>query len=255
MRLEGKVAAITGAGRGIGLAAARLFSGEGAAVYILEVNDEIGLAAERSVNEQGGKAKFIKTDITKPEDVIAAFARIDREQGGLDILYNNASIFLGRKDTRVSNLEPDIWKRILEVNLNGLFYCSKYAIPLLRKKGGGSIINTGSSCGVIGVPDCDAYTATKGATISITRSMAVEYGPEKIRVNCIAPAAILTEMVKESDLDNPDFDEKYFLQKGTPLRRWGYPEDIANAALFLASDESCYINGATIVADGGITIS
>lgn len=133
--------------------------------------------------------------------------------------------------------------------------CTKAAIPLLRMHGGGSIITTGSSCGVIGIPDCDAYSASKGATISLTRAWAVEYGPEHIRTNCIAPAAILTPMVYESDLNKPTFDEQKFLTSGTPLRRWGKPEDIANIALFLASDESSYLNGAIIVADGGITVS
>ncbi len=121
--------------------------------------------------------------------------------------------------------------------------------------GRGSIINTASSAGVIGIPKCDAYTASKGATVSLTRSMAVEYGPKGIRVNCIAPAAIRTQMVKESNLNDPDFDEDFFLTKGTPLRRWGTPEEVANIALFLASDKSSYLNGAIIVADGGITIS
>lgn len=121
--------------------------------------------------------------------------------------------------------------------------------------GGGSIVNTSSSAGQIGISECDAYTATKGAVTALTRSLAVEYGPEKIRTNCIAPAAILTEMVKESNLNDPRFDEKAFLEHGTPLRRWGLPEDIANVALFLASDRSSYVNGCIIVADGGITIS
>jgi NAD(P)-dependent dehydrogenase (short-subunit alcohol dehydrogenase family) len=121
--------------------------------------------------------------------------------------------------------------------------------------GGGSIINTASSAGVIGIPNCDAYTASKGATVTLTRSMAVEYGPNKVRVNCIAPAAIYTPMVKESNLDDDSFDEEEFLRKGTPLRRWGKPEEIAQIALFLASEQSSYMNGAILVADGGITIS
>ena len=124
----------------------------------------------------------------------------------------------------------------------------------MRKAGGGTIINTASSAAIIGVPECGAYTATKGATVALTREMAVDYGPENIRVNCIAPAAIRTEMVKESNLNDPKFDENHFLTKGTPLRRWGLPEEVAKAALFLASDDSSYINGVTLVADGGITV-
>ena len=125
---------------------------------------------------------------------------------------------------------------------------------MIVSSGGGSVINTSSSAGVIGIPGCDAYTATKGATIALTKSMAVEYGPQKARVNCIAPAAIYTDMVRESNLDNPDFDENLFLRT-TLLRRWGTAEDIASIALFLASDESSYLNGAIIVADGGITLT
>ncbi len=154
----------------------------------------------------------------------------------------------------MAELSSEIWDKIVKINLYGTYHCTKYAIPLMRKAGGGSIVNTSSSAGQIGIPECDAYTATKGAVTALTRSLAVEYGPEKIRTNCIVPAAILTEMVKESNLNDPKFDEKAFLEKGTPLRRWGLPEDIANVALFLASDMSSYVNGAIVVADGGITI-
>ncbi|RJQ39626.1 MAG: SDR family oxidoreductase [Nitrospiraceae bacterium] len=255
MRLEGKVAAITGAGRGIGFAAARLFAAEGAKVYLLDIDEKIGAEAEASIINDGGKVKFIQLDISDREAVKNAFSVIGEYDGKLEVLYNNASVFLGKQDNIISELSPEIWDRILGINLNGLFYCCKYALPLMLANSNGSIINTASSAGVIGIPKCDAYTATKGATVSLTRSMAVEYGPMGIRVNCIAPAAIKTPMVKESNLDDPDFDEKVFLQKGTPLRRWGYPDEIARIALFLASEESSYLNGAIIVADGGITIT
>jgi NAD(P)-dependent dehydrogenase (short-subunit alcohol dehydrogenase family) len=120
---------------------------------------------------------------------------------------------------------------------------------------GGSIINTASSAGVVGIPNCDAYTATKGATVALTRSMAAEYGPLGIRVNCIAPAAIMTDMVKQSNPQNSDFDERAFLQLRSPLRRWGTPEEVAGLAVFLASDDASYINGTIIPVDGGITIN
>ncbi len=254
MRLQGKIAAVTGGGAGIGLAAAKLFAAEGARVVILEVNAQSGLAAQEAIRAQGGDALFIPTDISVPGQVEAAMNRVAAEYGKLDVLYNNASVFFGKRENRDTQLALDTWDRVLAINLSGLFYCCKYGIPLLRKAGGGSVINTASSAGVIGIPDCDAYTAAKGATVALTRSMAVEYGPEHIRVNCIAPAAILTDMVRESNLDNPSFDEQAFLTRGTPLRRWGLPEDIARIALFLAGDESSYMNGAILVADGGITI-
>lgn len=254
MRLKNKIAVITGGADGIGLTASRLFAEEGATVVVFDVNEEKGKAIEAELVGKGQQALFLKTDISDYEQVSASMQEVDRRFGRLDVLYNNASVFLGGRDNIVTDIELSIWHKVLSINLNGLFYCCKCGIPLMRKAGGGTIVNTSSSAGVIGIPECDAYTATKGATVSLTKSMAVEYGPENIRVNCIAPAAIRTEMVKESNLNDPKFDENHFLTKGTPLRRWGLPEEIAKTALFLASDESSYINGAILVADGGITI-
>jgi len=254
-RLENKIAAITGAGGGIGRSAAMLFAQEGATVLILEIDEKAGKETENEIVKAGGKAKFYQVDISDELAVKTVFASIENEFGGLDILYNNASVFWGKKDAPLDQLDMAVFERIVRINLFGLVYCSKYAIPLLKKRKGGSIINTSSSAGVIGIPKCDAYTAAKGGTVSLTRSMAVEYGPYNIRTNCIAPAAIYTPMVAESNLNDPEFNEQYFLTKGTPLRRWGLPEDIAQIALFLASDDSSYLNGAIIVADGGITVS
>lgn len=253
-RLKGKVAAITGAGSGIGRAAALLFAREGAKVAILEINQSAGKKIEREIVATGKEAVFIPMDVSRWESVKEGFAEIKRLFGALHVLYNNASIFLGKEDAPVTELNPKSWDKILGTNLNGLFYCCKAGIPMIIESIGGSVINTSSSAGVIGIPKCDAYTATKGATIALTRSLAVEYGPRGIRVNCIAPAAIHTSMIRESNLNDPDFDEQTFL-KTTPVRRWGTPEEIANVALFLASDESSYLNGAVIAADGGITIT
>lgn len=254
MKLKDKVAVITGGADGIGLTASRLFAEEGATVVVFDVNEEKGNALQAELTKKGQQALFLKTDISDFEQVSASMTEVEKRFGKLDILYNNASVFLGGRDNIVTEIDLNIWHKVLSINLNGLFYCCKCGIPLMRKAGGGAIVNTSSSAGVIGIPECDAYTATKGATVSLTKSMAVEYGPENIRVNCIAPAAIRTEMVKESNLNDPKFDEQHFLTKGTPLRRWGLPEEIAKTALFLASDDSSYINGAIIVADGGITI-
>jgi NAD(P)-dependent dehydrogenase (short-subunit alcohol dehydrogenase family) len=254
VRLKDKVAVITGGGAGIGRAATELFAKEGAKVVIMEINEKVGSETEKAITQQGGAAKFIRADISNSDSVAGAFAQIEKLFGSIHVLYNNASIFLGGTDGPVAQLSTETWHKVLGCNLHGLFYCCKYAIPLLLKAGGGSIINTSSSAGVIGIPKCDAYTATKGATVSLTKSMAVEYGPHNIRVNCIAPAAIRTAMVAQSNFNDPDFDESIFL-KTTPVRRWGTPEEIAKIALFLASDESSYLNGAIIVADGGITIT
>jgi len=254
MKLSAKVVVITGAGQGIGRVAAELFADEGAHVIVFEVDESRGRQVEKAIRQRGGKAHFIKVDVSNPRMVQDAFLNIEREFGALHVLYNNASVFLGGKDAPVADLDLDVWNKILAINLSGLFYCCKYGIPLIIKSGGGSVINTSSSAGLIGIPKCDAYTASKGATISMTRSMAVEYGPCKVRVNCIAPAAIMTEMVRESNFKDNDFDEQHFLQT-TPVRRWGKPKEIASIALFLASDDSSYLNGTVIVADGGITIT
>lgn len=254
-RLMNKIAVITGGGGGIGRTAVDRFSREGATVLILELNREWGKRAEEEIIAEGGRARFYPVDISDFRQVSAAFDQIEADFGGVDILYNNASVFWGKKDAPLDVLDMDVFERIVRINLFGLVYCSKCAIPLMKKRGGGSIINTASSAGVIGIPKCDSYTAAKGATVSLTRSMAVEFGPYNIRTNCIAPAAIRTPMVAESNLNDPDFDEQFFLTQGTPLRRWGKPEEIASTALFLASEDAAYLNGAVIVADGGITVS
>ena len=252
--MKEKVVAITGAGRGIGRAAAELFAREGASVAVLEMDEQTGCETEAAIRDAGGQAVFIRTDVSDDVCVKEAFTLIDRQWNRLDCLYNNASVFLGGLDRPAAELDPAVWSRILAINLNGLFYCCRHGIPLIIRSGGGAVINTSSSAGLIGIPGCDAYTATKGAAIALTRAMAVEYGPSKVRVNCIAPAAILTDMVKESNFNDKSFDERRFLRT-TPVRRWGTPEEVAKIALFLAGDDASYLNGAIIVADGGITIT
>jgi len=255
-RLENKVAIITGAGRGIGLAGAQAFVREGAQVVIAEIDEELGRNAEAQLRASGGEATFVHTDCSNSADVQALIARVESLYGGLHVLYNNASVYLDNLDGPVTDLAEETWSKILATNLNSVFLCCKYAIPLMIRSGGGSIINTGSSASVIGIPGCDAYTATKGAAVALTRSLAVEYGPQKVRVNCIAPAAIQTPMLQSSNFaESGQFDEERFLKLRTPLRRYGTAEEIARVALFLASDESSYLNGAILVADGGITIN
>lgn len=256
MRLQNKVAVITGAGRGIGLAGAQVFAREGASVVIAEVDEGLGRSAEQQLRAAGGEATFVRTDCARSADVQALMARTEAIYGGLHVLYNNASVYLDKIDGPITELAEETWTRILAINLDSVFLCCKYGLPLMIRSGGGSIINTGSSAGVIGIPGCDAYTASKGATVALTRSLAVEYGPRKVRVNCIAPAAIRTPMLQNSNpADSGQFDEERFLKLRTPLRRYGTAEEIACVALFLASDESSYLNGAVLVADGGITIN
>lgn len=254
MQLRGKVVIITGGASGIGEAGTRMFAENGAEVIMLDVNEAAGKSLEEELAGKGQKAWFIKTDISNEEAVKSAFDKIKERYDEIDALYNNASVFLGGRDTCIDEVETAIWDKVLSINLNGMYYCSKYAIKMMKIKGG-AIINTASSAGVVGIPGCAAYSATKGATVALTRSMAVDYGKYNIRANCIAPAAIATEMVKESNLNDPNFDNDFFLKQITPLRRWGKPEDIAALACFLASDEGSYLNGVIIPCDGGITMN
>ena len=254
MRLANKICAITGAGGGIGRVAAGVFAKEGARVLILELNADAANSAVEEIKASGGYAEAYVVDISDEAAVKAVFEKIDEVYGGLDVLYNNASVFWGGRDTSVAELDMAIFDRILKINLYGTVHCIKYAVPLMKKRGGGSIINTGSSAAVTGVPGSDAYTATKGATLALTRSLAAEYGGFNIRTNCICPAAVRTPMVGESNLSDPHFDDAFFCERLTPLHRWGTPEEIANTALFLAAEGS-YLNGAVLVADGGITVN
>ena len=250
MRLENKIAVITGGASGIGGAGARRFAAEGARVIVLDINDQAGKALEAEF----ANVTYMHTDISVEASVKDAFGKIADIYGRVDVLYNNASVFLGGRDGHIGDVEENIWKKVLSINLDGTYHCTKYALPLMLTHGG-AIINTASSAGVVGIPGCAAYTATKGATVTLTRSLAVDYGKYNIRTNCIAPAAIETEMVKQSNLNDPNFDNDFFLKQITPLRRWGKPEDVAALAVFLASDDASYLNGVIIPCDGGITIN
>ena len=244
--LKGKKAIVTGGAGGIGLAGVKCFRAAGAEVIIADINEEAG---RQAAAETG--ATFVRCDVSKSADVQAVVAAAE---GKLDILYNNSGVYLNGRDGRITDIDEEIWEKVIAINLRSVFLFCKYALPLLMKQGG-AIINTASSAGVIGIPDCDAYTATKGAIVQLTKSMAAEYGRYNVRVNCIAPAAIMTPMMRQSNPVDSTFDEERFLKLRTPLRRYGLPEEIANVALFLASEEASYLNGAIVVADGGITIN
>ena len=246
-RLEGKTAIVTGGAQGIGFAGAKLFAAEGAKVFIADINAEKG---EKAAEEIG--AAFVRCDVSKAADVEA----VVKAAGAVDVLYNNAGIFWTGHDGRLTDISEEDWDRVIAINLKSVYLFSKFAIRSMMAAGrGGAIVNTGSSAAQIGIPDCDAYTATKGAIVQLTKSLAVEYGRYGIRTNCISPAAIMTPMMRQSNPENSTFDEERFLKLRTPLRRYGTPEEIAQVALFLASDESSYLNGAVVVADGGITVN
>ena len=245
-RLDGKTALVTGGAQGIGFEGAKLFAAEGARVFIADINAEKGETAAAEIG-----ATFLRCDVSKAVDVENAV----KAAGSVNVLYNNAGIFWTGHDGKITDISEADWDRVIAINLKSVYLFSKHAIPTMIKAGGGAIINTGSSAAQIGIPDCDAYTATKGAIVQLTKSLAVEYGRYGIRTNCISPAAIMTPMMRQSNPENSTFDEERFLKLRTPLRRYGTPQEIAKIALFLASDESSYLNGAIVVADGGITVN
>ena len=240
-RLAGKVCLITGAGSGMGLAAVRRFLQEGAKVAALDLK----------FKESVKGALNIEADVTKEDQVKAAVAKAAKELGALHVLYNNAGVF-PEKDHSVVDTEEKIWDFVYAVNVKGVAWVCKYGIPELLKAGGGSVINIASFVALVGcsVPQ-DAYTASKGAVIALTKSLAVQFGPQGVRSNAICPGPIETPLLMEWLLKEPK--EKAKRLNRIPMGRFGKPEDIVNLALYLASDESAWTNGAALVADGGIT--
>jgi NAD(P)-dependent dehydrogenase (short-subunit alcohol dehydrogenase family) len=253
MRLQDKVAIITGAGSGQGKAAAKIFANEGAIVIIAEWNEDNGKQVEEEILATGQQALFIKTDVSDEENIIALVDEIMTRYGKVDVVFNNAGIGFSSsskfKMDRLTDTPLQDWNHILAINLNGVYLLSKYVLPIMKKQNGGSIINNSSLNGIIGVPGADAYTASKGAVVALTRVMAVDYGKFNIRVNCICPGAIDTPMIADV-LKNEAFSAAF---TSNPLRRVGKPEEVANAALFLASDESSYVTGLIMPVDGGVS--
>jgi len=251
MRLKDKVCVITGGGSGMGATAALLFAKEGARLVIGDIDERAGSETVQAVKAQGGQVVFIKTDVSRESDCKKLMDEGAQAFGGLDVLYNNAGIFPA-DDGSVTDTPESVWQKVLAVNLQGLANCCKHGIPHLIKRGGGSVINTASFVALVGcsVPQ-DAYTASKGAVLALTKSLAVQFGPQRVRANAICPGPIETPLLTKWLLANPAERNKRLVR--IPLGRFGKPEDIAYLALYLASDESAWTTGAAIVADGGIT--
>lgn len=246
MQLKDKVAVITGAGSGIGRATALLFAQEGAKVVVADYSDEGGEETVKQIEEKGGKATFVRVDVSQAADVQKMVKAATDKYGRLNILYNNAGIEGPSAPT--GNLSEADWDRVLSVNLKGVFLGSKYAIPQMLKQGSGVIINTASIAGLVGFNNMPAYCASKGGVISLTKAMALEYAKNNIRVNCICPGVIRTPMLNRTP--SPAVEA---MVKREPIGRFGEPEEIAQAALYLASDRSSFITGTALIVDGGWT--
>lgn len=257
MRLQNKVTIITGGGSGMGLESSILFAKEGAKVVVVDyqgANKEApGKKAAEYITNNFGEAIYIDTDVSDDKQVQTMVESVLSTYGKIDVLFNNASISL-RKNADVKNdilgtSESD-WDFVLRTNLKSVYLCCKYSLPYMVKNGGGSVINNASINGLVALTGADAYTASKGGVIALTRVLAVDYGDKNVRVNCICPGPIETPMLA-GHLANPKVRSAY--ESNIPLGRVGKPEEVANLALFLASDESSFITGTIIPIDGGHT--
>ncbi len=249
MRLKGKVAFITGGGMGQGREAALLFATEGARVIVGDISAKAGRETVRRIERRGGRALFVEGDVGVERDVKRMIEAGVEKFGVLHILYNNAGVLWKDRDYSVTETAEPNWDRVMAINLKGPFFVTKHGIPHLIRSGGGSIINVGSVSALCGFTVAqDAYTSAKGALISLTKSLAVQFARHNIRCNIIHPGIIETPM-QAPYLKDPKKRKSF--EDSIPLGRIAHPREIANVALFLASDESSYVTGAEIVADGG----
>jgi NAD(P)-dependent dehydrogenase (short-subunit alcohol dehydrogenase family) len=246
-RLDGKVVVITGAGGGIGREAAVLFSEEGASVCVADVSAEAGEETAAACRE----AFFQEVDVADSASVEAMYVAAADRYGGVDVLYNNAGI-MPADDASVLETEPDAWDRVLDVNAKGVYLCCRHGIPRLIDRGGGSVINVASFVALVGAATSQiAYTASKGAVLSLTRELAVEFARRGVRVNALCPGPVETPLLLRLFEENPGAYERRRVH--LPMGRLAKPREIALGALFLASDESSYVSGTTFLVDGGLT--
>jgi NAD(P)-dependent dehydrogenase (short-subunit alcohol dehydrogenase family) len=249
MQLSEKVALITGAASGIGRATALLFAREGAAVALADLNADAGQSVADEIAQSGGRTFFEPVDVTRAADCRRLVERAIREFGRIDILFNNAGII--RRAT-VLELSEDDWDRVMAVNVKSIYLLSREVIPHMQKAGGGTIINTASGWGLTGGAKAAVYCASKGAVVLLTKAMAVDHGPQKIRVNCICPGDTDTGMLREEAKQLGEENSRFLAESAKrPLGRVGTPEEIAQAALYLASDASSFVTGTALVVDGG----
>jgi len=249
-RLEGKVALITGSGTGIGRATAQSMAAEGAKVVVAELNAAAGEQTAQLITQAGGQVIFVRTDVTEPDSMQAAVDRAVQHFGGLHVLHNNAGGSTNIDSTVIDAPIEEFW-RVIKLDLFGTFLGSRFGVPAIIKSGGGSVINMSSNVALMGIPGRDCYTAAKGGVAAMTRSMAVEFAPHKVRVNAIAPSATMTDRVRALVAGNTALDKL----AQSHLVGLIEPQDIANMAVFLASDESRMVTGHVYPVDSGVTIS
>ena len=246
-RLDGKVVVITGAGGGMGREAALLFSEEGASVCVADVDH----ATAEETSSEAREAFAVQVDVAESDSVQAMYAATAERYGGIDVLYNNAGI-MPADDASVLETEVDAWQRVQDVNTKGVFLCCKHGIPLLLERGGGSVINVASFVALAGAATSQiSYTASKGAVLSLSRELAVEFARRGVRVNALCPGPVETPLLMRLFDETPGALERRLVH--LPMGRLAQAKEIAYGALFLASDESSYVNGATFLVDGGLT--
>jgi NAD(P)-dependent dehydrogenase (short-subunit alcohol dehydrogenase family) len=247
--LRGRAALITGGASGIGRATSSLFAAEGAAVAVFDRDEAGGRAVVRAITEGGGRALLVAGDVTWDADCRRAVEETLLAFGRLDVLFNNAGII---RRAAITDTSEEDWDRTMAVNVKSIFLLSRSAIPAMEKAGGGVIINTASNWGLVGGPRAAAYCASKGAVVLLTKAMAIDHGAKNIRVNCICPGDTDTPMLRgEAQQLGEPVDAFLSQSADCPLRRVAQPEDIARAALYLASDASSFVTGAPLIVDGG----
>ena len=247
--LAGKVALVTGAASGIGRASALLFAREGAAVTLFDIDEQGGRSVAAEIVEEGGRAQFLPGNVADAADCEAAVQRTLEVFGRLDVLFNNAGII--RRAT-VLEISEEEWDRVMAINVKSVVLLSRQAIPAMIEAGGGSIVNTASGWGLVGGPKAVSYCASKGAVVQLTRAMAIDHGPDNIRVNCLCPGDTDTSMLRQEAAELGASAQEFLAEAADrPLRRVGSPEEIARAALYLASDAASFVTGTALVVDGG----
>ncbi len=249
-RLDGKVALITGGASGMGMVASKLFAAEGAKVVLTDLADDAGLAIAKEIEADGGEAAYVHADVSSESDAKDMVAAAVERFGGLHVLYNNAGVMLA-EDGSVDSTDASIWDTTLAINVKGVAFGCKYGVPAMIDSGGGSIINVASFVAWMGAATSQtAYTASKGAVLAMTREIAVEYARRGVRCNALCPGPIDTPLLAEL-LSDPARRQRRFVH--IPMGRLGRADELAKAALFLASDDSSFMTGASLVVDGGIT--